>query len=319
MRKGRINIILLAFSLILAAGMWLVHILSQSYYAYLPFNIRAVTDIQGYAPKSVSAQTVFLGGKASGFFILGYNLSGKVPQDLEVEISASSFVNSGDSSSIFTVKSSKISDRISESVNSFLEVTYIPEVTLEYSFEPQVYRKVPVISHISAFCTPQYMLVSDISCEPDSVTVYGNESDISSLNGISTKSLVLANLDKTSSGIIALEKSRKLRIVPESVTYTVPVARYVEYSYTVDLKSVNVPANKQMLLLPSQVEVCCRLPFGTETGSFMEEAVFVVDYNDLLESRSAKVAPKMDDNGCLAYSCTFNPPFVGCAISEVGR
>ena len=319
MRRGRTNIILLAFSLILAAGMWLVHILSQSYYAYLPFNIRAVTDVQGYAPKSVSARTVFLGGKASGFFILGYNLSGKVPKDIDVEISSESLEQDSDIPEMFSVRTSQISDRISESVNSFFEATFIPEVLLEFTFEPRTFRKVPVTAHISASCAPQFMQISEIRCEPDSVTVYGNESDLEQIFSVNTKGLYLNGLDRASSGVISLEKARNLRIVPEAVTYTVPVARYVEYTYDVDLTASNVPAGKQLILLPSRVEVSCRLPFGTDVELFRESTSFTVDFDDVAASRSLKVKPRPGDDGIEIYSYSFNPPFVDCIISESVR
>ena len=319
MRRERINLFLLTFSLVLAAGMWLVHILSQSYYAYLPFNIRAVSDIQGYAPKSVTARTIFLGGKASGFFILGYNLSGKEPKDLELEISSDSFESGDGIPDTFFVRSSHISDRISDSVNSFLEVTYIPEMLLEFTFEPQTYRKVPVVPHISASCKPQYMLVSGIMCEPDSVTVYGNESDLAAIVSVNTGSIVLEGLDRPSGGVVPVERPKRLRIVPEEVTYTVPVARYVEYTCTVSLSAVNVPPDKQLILLPSKVDVSCRLPFGTDIGFLRGSGAFAVDFEDVMNSRTSKVQPVPIDPEFPAFSYSFDPPFVDCIISEAVR
>lgn len=311
MHKRQTNIVLLACSLLLAAGMWLIHILSQSYYAYIPFSIRAVSDVRGYAPKSVTVQTIFLGGKASGFFLLGYNLSDKQPLEIEVDIP---FV--GDD---FSVISTSISDRISESVNSYFEMTYVPETKLTFEFEPRQYKRVPVVSQVSADCKPQYMLISDIAFEPDSVTIYGNESELEQIDHISTKHIVVNGLKKPTRGVVSLERDKDLRVSPENVTYLLDVARYFEYTFPVNLSAINVPSGKTLILLPSQVEVTCRLPFGTETGSFTEEALFVVDYKDVVASRSAKVAPRMEDAGCLAYSCSFSPSFVECIISEAGR
>lgn len=318
MLDRRSDIILLLCSLLLAAGMWLVHILSQSYYAYLPFNVSAVSGIEGYAPRSTNTQSVFCGGKASGFFILGYNLSGKDPQEIDVEVSPSSFGVS-DSSDFFTVRSSQISDRISESVNSFFEATYIPETELKFRFEPQTSRKVPVVSRIGFSCRSQYMQTGEVRLEPDSVTVYGNESDLVNVTSVRTKSIALGSLDRSTRGMVAIDKYRNLRIVPGSVTYSVPVGRYFEYTYKVALSPVNVPSDKTLILLPSTVEVSCRLPFGTAVRDFVDNAVFVVDYDEVAGSRSSKVAPRMEDSDIMAYSCSFEPQFVDCIISEAGK
>lgn len=311
MHRRRTNIILLVCSLLLAAGIWFVHILSQSYYASLPFSIRAVTDVDGYAPESVAGQTIFLGGKLSGFDLLGYNLSGRHPIEIKVEIPFD-----GDD---FSVKSTSISDRISESVNSFFEMTYMPETVLTFEFEPRQFKRVPVYSMVSVSCRPQYMQISDIVFDPDSVTVYGNESVLENVSCIATRQISVDGLKKSTSGVVALEKDAQLRISPENVSYSVKVARYYEYTYPVNLSAINVPSDKNLILLPSQVDVTCRLPYGTETETFAREALFVVDYRDVIASRSAKVAPKMEDTGCAVYSCSFSPAFVECIISEVDR
>lgn len=311
MHNRRTNIVLLACSLLLAAGMWLVHILSQSYFAYVPFSIRAVTDIQGYAPKSVSVQTLFLGGKASGFFLLEYNLSKKQPIEIEVEIPF------GDDD--FTVKSTSISDRISESVNSYFEMTYVPETELTFEFEPRQYKRVPIDSRIVIRCQPQYMEISDIVFEPDSVTVYGNESDLEKITSISTRSVMLKGLKKSTGGIVAMERDKRLRISPENVNYSVQIARYYEYSCLMNLSTVNVPADKNLILFPSQVEVTWRLPFAAETDNIAKNVRFVVDYNDIVESRSYKVAPQMEDNDVLTYSYSVSPAFVECIVVEENR
>jgi len=298
--------------------MWLVHILSQSYYAYLPFNICAVSELEGYSTRSVTTQTIFCSGKANGFYILNYNLSGKKPEEIDVEIAASS-LDKSDSTDIFTVKSSQISDKISEAVNSYFETSFIPDAQLEFKFEQQTYSKVPVVSRVNLTCAPQYMVTSDITFEPDSVFVYGSKSDLEKITSIKTRNLTLNDLSASTSGIVSLEKIRKLRIVPESVSYSVDVDRYFEYTYKTELSAVNVPSDKELILLPSSIEVSCRLPFAADVESLVEDAHFVVDYLDVTSSRSAKVAPRLEESGEVVYAYSFNPAFVDCVISEAAR
>ena len=314
-RISRGNIILLMLSFLLAFVTWLAHNLTQDYMVYLQYRVRVTTNLEGYAPQAVSEEELVLGGQAAGFYILGKR-DGR-GKELEIRADARFFEADPSRPNTFLLDLSKFRDQLDDAVGSSFDVNYIPATPLSFEFAPQSYKKVPVVSRISVACRPQYMETAALELSPDSVLVYGNTAELEAVTAVTTQSRELSHADKSLRGYIPLEAARGLRVEPASVSYFVQVARYVEQRFTVNLATVNVPSGKQLILLPSKLEVTCRIPFGAEIAPLRSDGAFVVDYNDFQVSRSALVAPR--PNGLVAaslFSYTCEPRFVECILSD---
>ncbi len=313
-KRLRNDIVILVVSLLISSVIWLIHYLSQRYVAYFPIRVEAVTDIEGYSSTAVSGETIVVGGQATGFYILRRHIDGGQPLQLKVKVASSEF-SLGEGGAFF-LESSSLMDELSEAVGSELDISYIQDVRLTFGFIPQSFRRVPLEANISVTCAPQYMQVSEVALKPDSVTVYGNASDIERLSKIDTKPLSIFSLDHSANGIVGLTPG-KFRIEPEKVEYSIEVARYVEHTFSVSLSPVNVPEGRTLILLPSRVEVTCRLPFAVRPDALMSSGAFVVDYADFAASHSTQVRPKLAREGeVTVYSWSADPPFVECALSE---
>lgn len=314
-RLTRGNIILLVLSFLLAFVTWLAHNLTQDYMVYLQYRVRVTTNLEGYAPQAVSEEELVLGGQAAGFYILGMR-DGR-GKELEIRADARYFEADPARPNTFLLDLSKFRDQLDDAVGSSFDVNYIPTSPLSFEFAPQSYKKVPVVSRITVTCKPQYMETADLELTPDSVLVYGNTAELEAVTAVMTQSRTLSRVDKSLRGYVQIEESRGLRIEPAQVAYYVPVARYVEQRFTVNLATANVPSDKQLILLPSKLEVTCRTPFGAEIAPLRANGAFVVDYNDFVGSRSALVAPRPDDSVAASlFSYTCEPKFVECILSE---
>ena len=312
---SRGNIILLMLSFLLAFVTWLAHNLTQDYMVYLQYRVRVTTNLEGYAPQAVSEEELVLGGQAAGFYILGRR--GGRGKELEIRADARFFEADPTRPNTFLLDLSKFRDQLDDAVGTSFDVNYIPTTPLSFEFAPQSYKKVPVVSRLTVACKPQYMETAPLELTPDSALVYGNLAELEAVTAVTTQSKELSRVDKSLRGYVALEVSRGLRVEPASVAYSASVARYVEHRFTVDLSTVNVPSDKQLILLPSKLEVTCRIPFGAEISPLRASGAFVVDYNDFLGSRSALVAPKPAGSiarTLFSYSC--EPRFVECILSD---
>jgi len=273
------------------------------------------SNLEGYAPTSVSEEELVLGGQAAGFYILGKR--GGRGKPLEIKADARYFVADSVHPNTFLLDLSKFRDQLDDAVGASFDVNYIPSTPLSFEFVPQSYKKVPVTSRVSVSCRPQYMETTELQLIPDSVLVYGNTDELQAVTTVTTRALTLSRVDKSLRGYVPLETRRGVRVEPSSVEYHVPVARYVEQRFTVDLSTANVPAGKQLILLPSKLEVTCRIPFGGEIDQLRSAGAFVVDYNDFLASRSALVPPRPSAAVApLLYTWSFEPRFVDCILSE---
>ena len=314
-RLSRGNLILLVLSLLLAFVTWLAHNLTQDYMVYLQYRVKVTTNLEGYAPQAISEEELVLGGQAAGFYILGKRDGRGKP--LEIKADARYFEKDPVRENVFLLDLSKFRDQLDDAVGSSFDVNYIPTTPLAFEFAPQSYKKVPVVSRLSVACRPQYMATAPLELTPDSVLVYGNTAELEAVTAVTTRAMDLSRVDKSLRGYVPLEVSRNLRVEPASAAYFVPVARYVEQRFTVNLATANVPAGKQLILLPSKLEVTCRIPFGGEIAPLRADGAFVVDYNDFLASRSALVAPRPAASiARLLFAYTCEPRFVECILSE---
>lgn len=306
---------MLILSFLLAFVTWTAHNLTQDYMVYLQYRVRVTANLEGYAPTAVSEEELVLGGQAAGFYILGHRDGRGKP--LEIKADARYFTADPTRPDVFLLDLSQFRDQLDDAVGSSFDVNYIPSTPLSFTFVPQSCKKVPVTSRLSVSCRPQYMETAELQLTPDSVLVYGNTDELEAVSTVATRTLSLSRVDKSLRGYVPLETRRGLRVEPAAVAYYAPVARYVEQRFTVDLSAVNVPSGKQLILLPSKLEVTCRIPFGGELEPLRAPGAFVVDYNDFLLSRSALVGPRPAAAiAPLLYTWSFEPRFVECILSE---
>lgn len=310
------DVILLALSFLLAFVTWTAHNLTQDYMVYLQFRVRVTSNLEGYAAQAVSGEELVLGGQAAGYYILGRR-SGR-GKELEITADARYFVKDSSRGDLFLLDLSKFRDQLDDAVGASFDINYVSSTPLSFEFVPQSCKKVPVLSRISVACRPQYMVSGELQLMPDSVLVYGNTAELEAVSGVMTRSLSLSRVRNSQRGYVELDPPRGIRVEPGTVGYSVPVARYVEQRVTVDLSIVNLPHGKQLILLPSKIDVICRIPFGSDPSPLRAEGAFVVDYEDFLLSRSALVAPHpVPAAESLLFSYTCEPRFVECILSEL--
>lgn len=308
----RSDLVILVISLVISSAIWLVHYLSQDYTAYFPFRVEVVSSIDGYSSSAVSNETIVIGGQTSGFYILGRQ-SSRSENVVTVHVNKALFSSEGDGK--FSLDPSALRDVLGDAFGSDVDISYVQDTKLTFNFAPESYRKVPVTSLISVTCKPQYMQVADIAFRPDSVLVYGKTAAIAGISKIETRPLSIRKADHNINGIVDL-KTDNFRVEPFQVEYSIAVERFVEQELNVTVSAVNVPDGTTLLLVPSRVKVICRIPFGYRSEILKEDGAFIVDYRDLIKSRSSKMVPRLSDkiDGVLQYS--FEPVYVECILSS---
>ena len=103
----------------------------------------------------------------------------------------------------------------------------------------------------------------------------------------------------------------------EQVSYSIWVGRYVEVESRMKVSKLNVPAQKSLLTLPSEVQVKCRIPFGARQNTFLNSLSVSVDYGDVIKSRTTKLIPKVINGSKVPlYGYEISPSVVECVIIE---
>ena len=126
----------------------------------------------------------------------------------------------------------------------------------------------------------------------------------------------LYDVNKSTQGVVNLEPISGFRFSEEHTTYSIDVVRYVENSSVVNLEVINLPADKGLTLVPSQVEVYYRIPFNRGEFSSLEAPTFAVDYNDFISSRLGIVIPILTNFNGNILSYRLEPNVVKCIQTQ---
>lgn len=307
-----------AASLLLAFVIWVAHNLTQDYFSYRQYRISVVTSLPGFSSESESEEILMAGGNAKGYDILGrsYRNAGNA-ENITLEVDAKYFIRDPYRSDLFTVNARDIQGALNQKVGTEFNITYLPDERLSFVFARQSNRKVPVVvSESRISCKSQYMVVSDIAVEPDSVLVYGKEEDLMRVSEVRTIPLRLQDLSAPTRGELPLRGIPGMRLGSESVKYSVEVARYVEQTLEADVTAVNVPAGKRLLIVPSRIMATCRVPFKNNGRLTRDDIRFEVDYRDVVSSKGSQAVPVMAAGVNGIYSCRTDPMLVDCILAD---
>ena len=150
---------------------------------------------------------------------------------------------------------------------------------------------------------------------PESVLVYGEPFRLENINAVYTRPINFIDLSEDISGVSKLEKIKGTRVSESEVRYELNVKRYVEIVTTVPVTVVNVPADKNMLVYPSAVEVSlkCNFPLvdNPESGLRVE-----ADYNDLQHSLSQRCLLNVSTPSRGVISSETTPISVSCVLED---
>ena len=265
--------------LLLAASIWFVHNLSQSYADIVNVTVLPSSNIDGRAEFANSEVTISARCKASGWRLISLGKQKKKVRTVYFDSSDLSHA-SGDRYTISPAALVKYSDVVfGDGVN--VESFVTDNVTMEFSAEN--HKRVPVVPVLSASYKPQYMATVPVKMVPDSVVIYGEESRLSSIDAVYTKQINLKELRSSVHSDVRLEKPAGTRMSHEKATYSIEVTRFVELRSRVSIGTRHVPANTHLTVLPSTADVVYRCVFPIH-GNPVDRTEFYIDYKEFAKS-----------------------------------
>lgn len=307
--------VIFLISLLLSCFVWALHVLSLDYSAFLQYRVTVSTDMVGYSPSAVADELLLVRGKAAGYYIMKARGFRRRPMDLQIEVDKAEMIHNNDDS--FSLPVQAIRERVMEALGEHIVIDFFDTESLTLKFVRQNYRRVPVtvVSNLE-FC-PQYMKVGNIQIKPDSVFLYGPADELAQITEIMTEPISHENLMSPVNGYVRLDVPDGITINKDQVRYSVSVGRYVELETTMKVAVTDVPVQKSLLTLPSEVRVSCRVPFGTKQNAFLNSLSVSVDYDDVIDSKSARLIPVLVNGSKVpVYQYEIFPPVVEGIIVE---
>ncbi len=296
--------------LLLSAGIWLIHNLSQSYVSIVSVPIVAESNLDGRANRSSSDATITAQIRASGFRSAA--LARRLRRPKTIDILAQDFHYMGDD--IFSVSNTALLKYSSAIFGESVTIESFISDAPKFAFTNVLHKKVPVRKVTSISFAPQYMAVSEMKLQPDSVVVYGESERLENINYVLTRPIELRNLNSSVHGKGRIEvPNRGVRLNTEELIYSMEVSRFVEVSAEMKVETRNVPAGQELAVLPSTATVVFRCLFPTSANP-TKTARLYIDYEDFTQSITGRCIGRLDNLPSNVMDYTITPEVFDCIV-----
>lgn len=304
----------LLFSLLLALFIWTIHNLSLRYTAYLQYYVHVKTNIEGRVLEADAEDVIMMRVRANGYTLLTHPLHDEISLDLEPRYLRQ--VTPG--SDTFLVYVSEIKDIIEKQLIDG-KISNVENYTTEMVrvILPKIdTRKVPVVAKTQLEFTSQYMAVSDLKLNPDSLIIYGEDDVVKNVDAVYTNIISRTGVSKDIQGVVNIIPIEGVTISKDYVYYSQEVERYIEQSIELPLEITNVPKGKELLTFVSKVKVVYRQLLESHKQLDMSDFRCVLDYKDIERSINSQAVPRLEKAPLDIYSVSFDPPYIDCIVLD---
>lgn len=286
-------------ALLLAFSIWLIHNLSLRYNEYLDVTVVARCNIEGHSDVSSNRCDVTARCRARGYRVV----TSKIRKGRTVEVQFSPSVMKHLANDTYYLTSADLMEYTNLIFGNDVTVDYFVSDTLYFKFPVIANKKVPVHPVFSISYKKQYMSRGPIEFVPDSITVYGERFLLDNISEVFTRPIKQYDLSSDVKGVVQLEKLKGIRLSDQEIRYSIGVTRFVEIRDMVPVTVTDLPIGKEILVMPSEVELSMRCAFPLE-GDPLANVSLSVSYDDVVSSLSGKCMVRVDSlpKGVLNYA-----------------
>lgn len=223
--------------------------------------------------------------KAHGFTILRHRLSFFfMPMEINVnELTHNQMTENHKSSYAFPAR--QFLTEISYLLSNDMEILSMNPDTLSFKFDRMGHKKVKVKPRLNVNLKKQYQISGDIQCTPDSVTVYGPQQGIDTLQYAQTEVIQFNEADEPVKERVLINKIKNIYFEPKQIELSFPVEEYTEAQQLVPVLINNQPDNLNIKLFPQKVKVSFQVGLSRFSEIKPEDFKLSVSYNDISEGK----------------------------------
>lgn len=185
------------------------------------------------------------------------------------------------------IPASELSKKIATQLNGTTRILAIRPDTVDFIYTRGTAMKVPVAVNKEVTTGRQYY-VSDVKCQPDSVTVYAPEEVLKNVLTAYTQPIDLKDITDTVVKHVPLQTIRGIKYVPSSVEVAVCVDMYSEKTVEVPVIGFDFPKGKVLRTFPSKVQVTFQVGLANFKSITANDFLVGVVYPDLQKESGDK-------------------------------
>lgn len=301
----------LLLCLLISAGIWLIHNLSQNYVSIVSVPIVAESNIDGRAGRSTTDATVTAQVRASGFRHASLGRRNKRPATVVFD-AADCRHEGGD---LYSVSRSDLYKYAAAIFGDGVSIESFISDSPKFIFPEVSHKKVPVRRVHSISFASQYMSEEGMQMQPDSVIVYGETSRLDNIGYVLTRPIELHNIRSSVHGKVKLEAPSGVRLSTDEVIYSMEVTRFVELRTEVNIGVRNAPAGVELSVLPSTATVVFRCVFPTPSDP-AENTSFYIDYKDFANSITGRCVARCSGLPATVLGYDMQPEVFDCVVKN---
>ncbi|MDE7474054.1 MAG: hypothetical protein K2M71_00325, partial [Duncaniella sp.] len=177
----------------------------------------------------------------------------------------------------------KLDSRMREYFGNGVQIVSCRPDSLRIPFTTQPGVKVKLMVQADIHPNLQYIISGPITANVDSVTLYSVTDLPHNLKYVSTEPIVKSNLKDTMRYEIRVKPIAGVRIIPETVTVTVPIEPLIMRKRFVGIEVENLPDETNLITFPSKVEISYLVPMRSYNYDYPVKAY--VDFRAAQPSR----------------------------------
>lgn len=291
-RKRSGDWVAITLALLLAAGIWLLTNLSRTYVTVLSVNVIAESSLEGRAATSADRAVIQARCRASGFRIRQLRREARrVARTVVFQASDLHPVEGRED--FYAIPASQLERYVSQLYgdNVSLEAFITDEAV--FRFPAEAHKKVPVVPVKDIRFRSQYMELSPLRVDPDSVTVYGEPMLLERVTQVKTRPIRLDDVASSLQDEIGLYPIQGVRFVPSSVKFSLPVTRFVEMAARVPVRVTGAPLGMEFACFPDRARVTLLSVFPILSDP-LQDLALEVPYADFAASLTGDCVPQVN-------------------------
>jgi hypothetical protein len=243
MKKNLYAIFLsLAFSVIL----WVSVSLSNDYNTNLQLPIKFFNVPEGYVATSPSSEKINVKVRGKGWNLISAMIATK----------SEYYVDMGNELRKKKIIDLRSFDTENTWLTSKLQIVEITPDTISFSFEKISYAKLKIAPNLKIEFKQGYGLASDIVVIPESITISGPITRLSTMQNIPTESIIIKDLSERTEKIVKIENIPGLNYETQTARVILNVQRIIEQSFDeINVKVLDIPIDRDVVLLPNKINI----------------------------------------------------------------
>lgn len=270
---------------VIATFFWFLNALSKNYTVSMVvpvsyYNLPDNKTLSNKPPEQFNLKV-----KAHGFTILRHRLSlFFMPIEFNVnDLTNNLMIDSHKSNYAFPARQFLI--EISYLLSNDMEILSMTPDTLSFKFDQMGQKRIKVKPLLIVNLKKQYQISGNIQSTPDSVTVYGPQQAIDTLQYARTETLQFNDADEPVKEKALINKIKDIYFEPKQIELSFPIEEYTEAQQLVPVLINNLPANLNVKLFPSKVKVSFLVGLSRFSEMKPEDFKLTVSYNDIIDGK----------------------------------